>query len=48
MAELKEELKRMEAEHEPLLPIEQKLIWYTFATGVVLLVLFVVVSRVYF
>ncbi len=45
MAELKDELKKMELEREPLLPIEQKLIWWTFGTGLVLLVILVVVSR---
>lgn len=40
-----EELKRMKAQYEPLLPVERKLIWGTFATGVVLLALFVLVSR---
>jgi hypothetical protein len=44
---LKDELKRMEAEKEPLLPIEQKLIWYTFGTGVVLLFVLVMISRAY-
>jgi hypothetical protein len=42
---LADELHRMEGEYEPLLPIEKKLIWYTFATGVVLLGLLVLVSR---
>jgi hypothetical protein len=37
----------METEYEPLLPIESKLIWYTFGTGVVLLALLVVISRAY-
>jgi hypothetical protein len=36
----------MESEYEPLLPIEKKLIWYTFSVGVVLLVLLVLISRV--
>jgi len=40
-----EELKRMKSEYEPLLPIERKLIWYTFGTGVVLLALFILISR---
>jgi len=34
----------MESEYEPLLPIENKLIWYTFGIGVVLLVALVLVS----
>jgi len=42
-----EELRRMESKYEPLLPIERKLIWYTFSTGVVLLVIFVLFSRMY-
>jgi hypothetical protein len=44
---LTEELKRMEAEYEPLLPVEWKLIGYTFAAGVVLLVVLVLVSRLF-
>ncbi len=40
-----EELKKMEK--EPLLPVEQKLIWYTFGVGVVLLFVLVFVSRAY-
>ena len=40
-----EELERMKQEYEPLLPVERKLIWGTFATGVVLLVLFLLISR---
>jgi hypothetical protein len=35
----------MESEYEPLLPIESKLIWYTFGTGVVLLVGLVLLGR---
>ena len=42
-----EELREMESEYEPLLPIERKLIWYTFSTGVVLLVILVFVSRMF-
>ena len=42
-----EELKRMKAEYEPLLPVERKLIWYTFASGVVLLAVFVLISRAF-
>jgi hypothetical protein len=42
-----EELRKMESEYEPLLPIERKLIWYTFSTGVVLLVILVFVSRLF-
>lgn len=44
---LTDELRRMESEYEPLLPIENKLIWYTFGTGVVLLVALVLVSRLF-
>ncbi|MGB9106528.1 MAG: hypothetical protein WCC59_17380 [Terriglobales bacterium] len=44
---LKDELQRMEAAKEPLLPVEMKLIWYTFGTGVVLLVALVLISRAY-
>jgi hypothetical protein len=40
-----EELEKMESEYEPLLPVERKLIWYTFSTGVVLLAIFVLISR---
>lgn len=44
-AGLAEELKKMESEYEPLLPIEKKLISYTFVTGLVLLVILVAISR---
>jgi hypothetical protein len=44
---LTEELRKMESEYEPLLPIETKLIWYTFTTGIVLLVGLVLVSRLF-
>jgi hypothetical protein len=37
----------MDSEYEPLLPIENKLIWYTFGTGVVLLVGLVLLSRLF-
>ncbi len=43
---ISDELRKMESEYEPLLPIETKLIWYTFSVGVVLLVLLVLISRV--
>jgi hypothetical protein len=43
---LSDELRKMESEYEPLLPIDKKLIWYTFSVGVVLLVLLVLISRV--
>ena len=42
-----DELRRMESEYEPLLPVEKKLIWYTFAAGVVLLAGLVLVGRVF-
>ena len=44
---LKDELQKMESQKEPLLPIEMKLIWYTFGTGVVLLFVLVMISRAY-
>jgi len=44
---LADELHKMKTEYEPLLPIESKLIWYTFGTGVVLLALLVVISRAF-
>jgi len=45
--ELTDEMRRMESEYEPLLPIETKLIWYTFGTGVALFVALVLVSRLF-
>jgi hypothetical protein len=45
---LSEELQKMSAEYEPLLPIERSLIWWTFGTGVVLLAVLVVISRAFF
>jgi len=42
---LTDELQKMKSEYEPLLPIEQKLIWGTFAAGVILLVALVLISR---
>lgn len=44
---LLDELQKMEKEYEPLLPVERKLIWYTFATGVVLLAALVLISRAF-
>ena len=44
---LKDELQKMEKEKEPLLPIEKKLIWYTFGTGVILLFVLVYISRAF-
>jgi len=40
---ISEELQKME--YEPLNAVEQKLIWYTFTSGVVLLVVLVYLSR---
>jgi len=42
---LSEELEKMRGEYEPLLPIERQLIWYTFGTGVIVLVALVIFSR---
>jgi len=42
---IREEMRKMESEYEPLLPIEKELIWYTFATGIVVCILLVVISR---
>ncbi len=44
---LSDELRKMEGEYEPLLPIESKLIWYTFGAGVVLLAVLVLISRAF-
>ena len=38
-----EEIKKME--YEPLDSVEKKLIWYTFFTGVVLLVILVAITH---
>ena len=40
-----DELERMKSEYEPLLAVERKLIWWTFGSGVVLLVFFLLISR---
>jgi len=45
--QLAQEIRQMERESEPLLPIEIKLVWYTFATGVVLLLGLVLLSRIF-
>ena len=45
--QLADEMRRMKSEYEPLLPIENKLIWYTFGTGVVLLAGLVLLSRLF-
>ena len=44
---LSEELEKMKGEYEPLIPIERKLIWYTFGAGVVLLALLGIISRAF-
>lgn len=44
---LSEELQKMKGEYEPLLPIEHKLIWFTFGAGVILLVALVLISRAF-
>ena len=38
-----EEIRKME--YEPLDVVEKKLIWYTFFTGVILLIVMVLVTR---
>ena len=43
-----EELAKMKDDYEPLLPIERKLIWYTFGAGVILLAALVLISRAFF
>jgi len=35
----------MKGEYEPLLPIESRLIWYTFGAGIALLAVLVLISR---
>jgi len=42
-----DELRKMEGEYEPLLPIERKQIRYTFASGIVLLIVLVLLSRAF-
>jgi len=44
-AAIADEMKKMEQEYEPLLPIEKKLISYTLILGVVLLIVLVGISR---
>lgn len=44
---LADELRKMEDEYEPLLPVERKLIWYTFCSGIVLLIVLVLLRRVF-
>jgi len=45
---LSEELKKMEAEYEPLLPIEKKLIVWSLGLGIILLGILVWVSYTFF
>lgn len=45
---LAEELKKMEAEYEPLLPIEKKLIIWSIGLGIGLLFVLVWVSYTFF
>ena len=42
-----EEIRKMESEYEPLLPIESRLIWYSFFTGIGLCVLLVLLSHLF-
>ena len=42
-----DEMQKMKEEYEPLLPVEQKLIWYTFCAGIVLLIGLVLLSRAF-
>ena len=42
---LTDELRTMESEYEPLLPVENQLIWYTFSAGIALLIGLVLLSR---
>lgn len=44
-SQLTDEMRRMASEYEPLLPVEKKLIWYTFGSGVVLLVGLVLIGK---
>lgn len=40
-----DELRKMQQEYEPLLPVETRLIWITLVAGIVLSVLLVLISR---
>ena len=42
---LSDEFEKMKGEHEPLLPIEHQLIWFSFGAGVALLAALVLISR---
>ncbi len=44
---LADELRKMEGEYEPLLPVERKLILYTLCAGIVLLIVLVVLRRAF-
>jgi len=43
-----EELKRMEQEYEPLLPVEKRLIRLSISIGIAALIIFVVLSELLF
>lgn len=45
---LLDELKKMEAEYEPLLPVEKKLILWSIGLGIILLFVLVWVSYTFF
>ena len=45
--DLRRELARADAEYEPLLPIEKKLIGWSLGLGLALLLVLAVVSRLY-
>jgi hypothetical protein len=45
---LVDELRRMEGEYEPLLPVEKKLIAWSLCLGVTLLALLVWLSKTFF
>jgi hypothetical protein len=47
-SKLVDELKKMEEEYEPLLPIEKKLIAWSLGLGVGLLALLVWISKTFF
>ncbi len=47
-SKLKEELQKMEAEYEPLLPVEKKLIIWSIGLGIGLLFVLVWVSYTFF
>lgn len=47
-AKLKEELEKMEAEYEPLLPVEKKLIVWSIGLGIGLLFILVWISYTFF